>query len=76
MIDSRIEFTMVSLAAMVIEDRAKKYGKSQEKVLRDFRKSNTFNMLFDQESGLWQAGPDYISDMYDTENALHEMVLF
>lgn len=66
-IDSRIEFTMVSLAAMVIEDRAKKSGKSQEEVLKDFRKSNTFNMLFDQESSLWQAGPDYISDMYDRE---------
>lgn len=61
------EFAMQTLAAMVVEDRAKRSKQSTEEVLRAFRRSRTYAMLFDKDTGLWMNGPDYISDEYDLE---------
>ncbi len=52
---------------MVIEDRAKKTGRKQMEILKEFRRSQTFGMLFDPDFELWMNGPDYISDEYDME---------
>lgn len=65
--DTFREFAMQTLTAMVVEDRAKKSKQSTEEVLRAFRRSRTYAMLFDKDTGLWMNGPDYISDEYDLE---------
>lgn len=67
MTEAQREYTMEVLATMVIEDRAKKESRKQKEVLKEFRKSQTFGMLFDPEYELWMNGPDYISDEYDIE---------
>ena len=69
MTDASREYTMQLLATMVIADRAKKEGRSQEDVFREFRRSNTFADLFDPEIDFWMNGPDYISEEYDLEIA-------
>ena len=61
------EHAMQSLAAMVVQRRAKQEKRSNEEVFREFRKSRTFAMLFDEKTALWMNGPDYISDEYDLE---------
>lgn len=61
------EFAMELLAKMVVEDRAKQEKRMPEDVLKEFRKSRTFEELFDPETELWTNGPDYISGEYDLE---------
>ncbi len=61
------EPAMEMLAAMVIMDRAAESGGNTDEVLRKFRRSDTFQNLFDESTGLWMNGPDYISDEYDRE---------
>ena len=61
------EHAMQSLVAMVVADRAKKEKRPAEDVLREFRLSRTFEMLFDKDTGLWMNGSDYISEEYDRE---------
>lgn len=63
------EFAMDLLVAMVIEARAEEENRSFTDVFRKFRKSVTFAELYDEETGLWMNGPDYISDEYTAELA-------
>ena len=63
------EHAMQALVAMVVEDRAKKEKRPAVEVLRQFRRSRTYAMLFDKDTGLWMNGPDYISEEYDLEIA-------
>ena len=63
------EQAMQALVAMVVEDRAKKEKRPAVEVLRQFRRSRTYAMLFDKDTGLWMNGPDYISEEYDLEIA-------
>ena len=62
-------FAMESLATMVVQDRALMENRSFADVLREFRKSKTFERLFDESTDLWMNGPDYISDEYSMELA-------
>lgn len=62
-----MEHTMELLVAMVVEERALKENRTQEEVFKEFRRSRTYEELFDPETGLWENGPDYISDEYDLE---------
>ena len=62
-----MEHAMELLAAMVVEGRALKENRTQEEVFKEFRRSRTYEELFDPETGLWENGPDYISDEYDLE---------
>ena len=61
------EHAMQALVAIVVRDRAKREKRSEEEVLGEFRRSRTYAMLFDEKTGLWTTGPDYISDEYDLE---------
>lgn len=61
------EPAMEMLAAMVVMDRAAENGCEAEEVWRKFRQSTTFRNLFDESTGLWMNGPDYISDEYSRE---------
>ena len=54
------ELAMELLCAMTIEDLAKESGKDEMDVYREFRKSNTFDIIFDEDTGLWLNGPDYV----------------
>lgn len=63
------EHAMQALVAMVVEDRAKKEKRPAVEVLRQFRRSRTYAMLFDKDTGLWMNGPDYISEEYDLDIA-------
>lgn len=61
------EYAMESLATMVVQDRAMMENRSFAEVLREFRRSETFDRLFDETTDLWMNGPDYISDEYSIE---------
>ena len=61
------ERAMQSLAVMVVMDRAKREKRPAHEVFSDFRRSGTFKMLFNKDTGLWLNGPDYISEEYDLE---------
>ena len=62
-----IEASINLLTTMVIQGRAKRENRGFVEVFREFRRSVTFQDLYDPESGLWLNGPDYISDEYDME---------
>ena len=61
------EYTMNLLATMVAQDIAKKESLSFEEAFSEFRKTRTFMMLYESETGLWLNGPDYIFDEYNLE---------
>ncbi len=61
------EYVMEILTAMVIESRASREMRTQEEVFKEFRRSKTFENLYNPELELWMNGPDYISDEYDIE---------
>ena len=61
------ELSMELLLGMMLEDRAAREGRSWLEVFREFRRSNTMRMLFDEGTGLWENGPAYLSDEWDLE---------
>lgn len=67
MSDESREYAMNLLATMVVQQRAERSGQSFEEEFSEFRRSKTFEMLYDPDTGLWMNGPDYISDEYDIE---------
>lgn len=58
---------MESLVTMMVFDRAKREGRDPVGVLIEFRKSHTYQNLYDSRTGLWENGPDYLSEEYDLE---------
>lgn len=60
------ELAMEILCAMTIEDIAEETEGDIEEVYRTFRRSRTFEMLFDEETGLWLNGPDYVAYEYES----------
>lgn len=62
-----VEFSMSLLAALVVEEIARRSKKKKSDILADFMKSNTARMLYDQDTGLWTCGPAYIEDEYRLE---------
>jgi hypothetical protein len=64
---SKYEFGMELLAAMSASVIAKKQKISRIRAFDKFIKSETAKMLFDEESGMWLNGPDYIADEYKRE---------
>ena len=61
------EYVMNTLATMVVQDRAETEQRPFTQVFSEFRKSATYEELFDPDTGLWMNGPDYISEEYDLE---------
>ena len=67
MTTSKYEFGMELLAAMTASVIARKQKISKVRAFDRFIKSETARMLFDQDSGMWLNGPDYIADEYKRE---------
>ena len=67
MATSKYEFGMELLAAMSAAVIAKRQKISRIRAFDKFIKSETARMLFDQDSGMWLNGPDYIADEYKRE---------
>lgn len=61
------ELSMEYLLGMMLEDRSAREGRPWLELFREFRRSNTMKMLFDEETGLWGNGPAYLSDEWDLE---------
>ncbi|MBQ9058177.1 MAG: hypothetical protein IJ125_03215 [Atopobiaceae bacterium] len=55
------------LVEMMIEGRAEQQGVSPRELFGEFRRSRTMEALFDEGTGLWMNGPDYLSDEWDIE---------
>ncbi len=67
MTTSKYEFGMELLAAMSASVIARKLKISKIRAFDNFMQSETARMLFDQDSGMWLNGPDYIADEYRRE---------
>jgi len=67
MTTSKYEFGMELLAAMTASVIARKQKISKVRAFDKFIKSETARMLFDQDTGMWLNGPDYIADEYKKE---------
>lgn len=67
MTTNKYEFGMELLAAMSASVIAKRQKISKIRAFDKFIKSETARMLFDQDSGMWLNGPDYIADEYKRE---------
>ena len=64
---SKYEYTMELLSAMAAENIARKQKISKIKAFDRFMRSKTAGLLFDEDSGFWMNGPDYIADEYRRE---------
>ena len=62
---------MESAALAVLQRAMEKYSEknhiSYEEAFAEFACSNTYKELFDFDSLLWTQGPDYLIDIYETE---------
>ncbi len=67
MVTSEYEFGMELLAAMSASVIAREQKISKIHAFDNFMKSETAKMLFDQDSGMWLNGPDYIANEYRRE---------
>ena len=65
---SKYEYTMELLSAMAAENIARKQKISKIKAFDRFMRSKTAKLLFDEDSGFWMNGPDYIADEYRREH--------
>ena len=63
------EFVMDLLATMMLQARAEDEGRSFQDLFAEFRRSKTFEMLYDPLTGLWENGPVYLAAEYDRELA-------
>ncbi len=64
---SKYEFGMELLAAMSASVIARRQKISRIRAFDKFIKSDTARMLFDESTGMWLNGPDYIADEYKRE---------
>lgn len=63
------EFAMEALVDAMLEDKVEQEGASWLDLFREFRRSNTMKMLFDEETGVWWNGPAYLSEEWDLERS-------
>ena len=63
----KMEYAMNLLTSMVIRQEAFDKNEDCIKIFKEFRRSCTYDCLFDPETGLWMNGPDYILDDYRME---------
>ena len=67
MIEKYKESSALAIMQRMIEKYSLKTGKSFEKCMNDFSKSETYKQLFDFDNGLWSDGPDYLLFWYEEE---------
>lgn len=58
------EYVMNTIATLAIEDMAREMGISFEDFFKIFRRSRTYRVLYDDETGVWMNGPEYVKDLY------------
>lgn len=61
---SKYEFSMILLATMASENIANRQKISKIKAFSRLIKSKSAELLFDESSGMWLNGSDYIADEY------------
>lgn len=64
---SKFEYSMELLAMDAAMNLAKEMKISRPKAFFIFMKSETGDMLFDEDTDMWMNGPDYIADEYRRE---------
>ena len=65
--DKEKETCAIYVMRMVLEDYADKTGVPYADALLAFARSQTYDALFDVQTGLWREGPDYIREMFERE---------
>ena len=68
----KMDFTIDTLIAMVVEELSEDLGKDSKEILADFCISKTGKALYDESTKLWWNGPSYIADIYKKELAVRE----
>lgn len=65
------EFCAHNLVAIIMQD-IKKYlpDVDDNQIIADFTSSKTYTQLFDEETGLWAEGSDYIMNLYFEEKGI------
>lgn len=65
------EFCAHNLVAIIMQD-IKKYlpDIDDNQIIADFTSSKTYSQLFDEETGLWAEGSDYIMNLYFEEKGI------
>ena len=65
------EFCAHNLVAIIMQD-IKKYlpDVDDNQIIADFTSSKTYAQLFDEETGLWAEGSDYIMNLYFEEKGI------
>lgn len=67
--NSQKEYCANNLASLVIERLRQLYPDIRfSKIVSDFMGSETYDLLYDFETGMWAEGPDYILEWYLKEN--------
>ena len=64
---TRWEYTVDLLTTMAVQEIAREYGVDEKTALEDFLVSETAKALNETDNKLWCNGPDYIADLYKTE---------
>lgn len=66
------EFCAHNLVSMIVTDMQKRYFSDTDtnELLSDFSSSETYNKLFDIQTGLWSEGSDYVMNMYFEEKGI------
>lgn len=62
-------FAMDLTALMTVEQLARESDAPAEKVLIDFMKSNTAEMLYDDATKLWWDGPSAVAEEYKKQKS-------
>ena len=63
------ELCAVTVMKTMLEDMASDSGENFENLMLEFADSNTYDMLFDYDTGLWREGPDYLAGWYSQEKS-------
>ena len=67
------EFCAHNLVAIIIRDIKEYFPDTNENdILADFTSSDTYSKLFNEETGLWAEGSDYIMNMYLDEKRISQ----
>ena len=62
--------TIELILTAAIDDYSKRTGKSVAEVRDEFIASGAYDAIYDEETGLWTQGPDYLIDYFEKLKAL------
>ena len=61
------EYIMNTLTTLMVEHAADQQKVGFQEYFTKFRRSDTYTMLYDKETGLWMNGPVYLQHEYEDE---------